>query len=153
MNQSASNTLNQPVFSEKLLPTAWGFVAIAILWPSVALVFLPINAELGFWLGPILTIGIWAAMYFASPKIIVESGQLHVGRAHIPVEFISGATVIAETDAFAERGPKLDARAFVRFQMGVKTLVKVAIIDPVDPTPYWLISTRKPQQLAEALGS
>jgi hypothetical protein len=42
----------------------------------------------------------------------------------------------------------LDTRAFTRFQIGVKSLVKIELVDPQDPTPYWLIATRNPEVLA-----
>jgi hypothetical protein len=29
--------------------------------------------------------------------------------------------------------------------------VRVDLEDPLDPTPYWLLSTRRPQELAAAL--
>jgi hypothetical protein len=33
----------------------------------------------------------------------------------------------------------------------VKTAIKIPITDAEDPTPYWLISTRNPDKLAELL--
>jgi hypothetical protein len=61
--------------------------------------------------------------------------------------------VIAKDQIFQERGPKLEPAAFKVFQGTVKTAVKIEISDPSDPTPYWIISTRKPIQLASALES
>jgi hypothetical protein len=29
--------------------------------------------------------------------------------------------------------------------------VRVEVVDPQDPTPYWLVSTRRPDDLARAL--
>ncbi|MGI9207623.1 MAG: DUF3093 family protein, partial [Rhodococcus sp. (in: high G+C Gram-positive bacteria)] len=34
----------------------------------------------------------------------------------------------------------------------VGTMAMVVLDDPDDPTPYWLISTRRPAELLEALG-
>jgi hypothetical protein len=31
-------------------------------------------------------------------------------------------------------------------------VAKIAVEDPEDPTPYWLVSTRKPEELKKALG-
>jgi Protein of unknown function (DUF3093) len=33
----------------------------------------------------------------------------------------------------------------------VATAVEITLADPADPVPYWLVSTRRPQQLAAAL--
>ena len=33
----------------------------------------------------------------------------------------------------------------------MRTAVEITLDDPEDPVPYWLVSTRRPQQLAAAL--
>jgi hypothetical protein len=35
----------------------------------------------------------------------------------------------------------------------LKRSVRVEVTDPADPTPYWLVSSRHPEQLAKALDS
>ena len=50
-----------------------------------------------------------------------------------------------------ELGPRLDARAYVCLRAWARTGVHVVLEDPQDPTPYWLVSTRRPQDLAQAL--
>jgi len=151
MSNLGENTANQVIFSEKLVPAWSSFVAVAILWPSVWLVFLPINATLGAMGGAVLTAVIWGAMVFASPRIVVDNNELCVGRAHIPLKYIGFVSEVATKERFAERGSRLDARAFVRFQAGIKGLVKIELNDANDPTPYWLLATRKPQELISAL--
>jgi hypothetical protein len=32
-------------------------------------------------------------------------------------------------------------------------VVRVELRDPEDPTPYWIVSSRRPQELAKALSS
>jgi Protein of unknown function (DUF3093) len=151
VNIESVNAANQPVFSEKLLPSFWAFVMAAIVFPSVYLVFLPINELFGLSLGAGLTLLIWAILVAVSVRIEVANDELRVGAAHIPLIFLADAHAIAPENAFSERGPKLDSRAFVRFQMGVKTLVRFENIDEADPAPYWLLSTRKPEQLIAAV--
>ena len=48
-------------------------------------------------------------------------------------------------------GPSADARAQLFIRGYVKTALKIEINDPADPTPYVVISTRRPDQLAVAL--
>ena len=54
------------------------------------------------------------------------------------------------------RGPSsaraLDARAHVCLRAWARTAVRVEVVDPADPTPYWLVSTRHPARLAAAIG-
>jgi hypothetical protein len=44
-----------------------------------------------------------------------------------------------------------DARAHLVLRPYIKTAVEITLDDPDDPVPYWLVSTRRPQQLAAAL--
>lgn len=140
-----------PEYREWLVPSIGNFIAAAIIMPSSYLVFLPINPALGFWLGLALMSAIWVAMLTASARIEVSNGELRVGKAHIPVGYLSHGREIPADFRFAERGPSLDARAFVRFQVGIRPLVRFENIDPQDPTPYWLVSTRNAERLLAAV--
>ena len=51
------------------------------------------------------------------------------------------------------RGPELDARAYMNFRVSVGPVVRIQITDPVDPTPYWLTSTRHPERIVEILSA
>ena len=151
MNSDASKPATPTIFSERLLPTIGSFIASAIIWPSVWLVFLPINEAVGSVLGAGLTLVCWLTLIVTSARITVGEGLLAVGRARIPVKFLAVGREIEGEQRFAERGPKLNALAFVRFQAGVKPLVRFDVIDIEDPTPYWLISTRRPAKLIAAV--
>lgn len=139
------------LYKERLVP---GFsFYLATLFIPVAL-FLIVLAFDDFWAlvaliaAEILIIGI--SIGFA-PSIRVQNGTLFVGRAMVPIVVLGDVSIIARKDAFLERGPNLDIKSFVRFQIGVNSLVKIKIDDPKDPTPYWLVATRRPKELVHAL--
>ncbi len=113
--------------------------------------FLPINQTVGLATGALVTLSFWVLMFFGAPIIEVVAGQLSVGKAHIPVDVLGEVREVEPAHRFAERGPNLDSRAHVRFQVGVKGLVRIQLQDDADPTPYWLISTRRPVELVDAL--
>ena len=48
-------------------------------------------------------------------------------------------------------GVDADARAFLLTRPYLKRSVKITVQDPADRTPYWLVSTRHPRELADAL--
>jgi hypothetical protein len=48
-------------------------------------------------------------------------------------------------------GVGADPLAFVVQRPWVPGAVQVLLNDPADPTPYWVISSRRPTQLAAAL--
>jgi hypothetical protein len=124
---------------------------VATLLPAVTLVSEPFDYRIGIAVGLILVMSIWAALFFLAPVIQVGSSHLTVARAKIPRNLLGNIEEIAKDQIFSERGPKLDPAAHKVFQGTVKTAIKITVNDPNDPTPYWIISTRKPAQLAEVL--
>lgn len=82
------------------------------------------------------------------------SGTLDIkGRAHLPLSAISRTVSVPASARRAAMGRQLDPEAFVTQRTWVKTMVLIVLDDPQDPTPYWLISSRRPEQLMAALGS
>jgi hypothetical protein len=141
------------VFQERVRPNFGTFLATAALIPAITLVSEPFDFRIGLIIGSVLVLAIWWAMFFLSPVIRVREKSLSVGVVSIPRSLLGRVEVIAKDQIFQERGPKLEPAAFKVFQGTVKTAVKIEISDPSDPTPYWIISTRKPIQLASALES
>jgi hypothetical protein len=141
------------VFQERVRPNFGTFLATAALIPAITLVSEPFDFRIGLIIGSVLVLAIWWTMFFLSPVIRVREKSLSVGVVSIPRSLLGRIEVIAKDQIFQERGPKLEPAAFKVFQGTVKTAVKIEISDPSDPTPYWIISTRKPIQLASALES
>jgi hypothetical protein len=48
-------------------------------------------------------------------------------------------------------GPELDPAAFLLHTGWVGPMVRVAVTDPEDPTPYWIFSVRQADKLAALL--
>lgn len=138
-------------YKERVLPGPFTFLVIGALLPAVTVVLEPFSLQLGLIAGSILTAAAWAWLWFTSPVIEVRGSQLRVGIARIPLTALGESQVIQPADIFQERGPMLDVRAFTSFQGTVKTALKIEIVDANDPTPYWLISTRKPVALKSVL--
>ena len=139
------------LYKERVRPNLGTFAAVAILLPAVTLVSEPFDFRIGLALSVLLVLGIWAALYFYSPVIRVGREFLTVGRASIPRSLLGKIVEIPKDQIFFERGPGLDPASYKVLQGTVKTAVKIMIKDPEDPTPYWIISTRKPSQLATVL--
>ena len=96
-----------------------------------------------------------AAVYvsYGAARVSVHDGTFRAGRAQIPVALLGAAVAL---DAVASRrlaGVDADARAFLLLRPYVKRSVQVPVEDPADPAPYWMISTRHPDELAAALAA
>ena len=127
------------------------FLAILLLLPAGLLVFLPIGVEVGI-IGSIALLAIGLGFLWATtPTVEVTDAALRAGRATLPMQFVGTAVAITGEDATVARGRELDARAWLLLRGWVKDVVRVENTDPNDPAPYWLISTRRPAELVDAL--
>ena len=142
---------NEPRYSEWVLPNWTSFLPTLAIFPTMWLTFLPINVNVGFWSGVALTALVVLLMIAKSARVEVSGSSLKVSNAQIERKFIKSVEVIDADQGFFERGSGLDTRAWIHFQGSVKTLAKVWISDPEDPTPYWLFSTRNPAELKRVL--
>jgi hypothetical protein len=141
------------LYRERLWPAWWVFLATALVIPASLLVFLPISVIAGYVSAAVLYGGIVVALVVTTPVIEVTDGMLRAGRARIERSFVGAATAHEGAEAFAERGTRLDARAWLLLRPWLSGVVRVELTDPADPTPYWLVSTRRPRELAAALSS
>jgi hypothetical protein len=138
-------------FREVLRPSAWMYLIAAFMIPTTVLVMAPINLTLGIVLSVVVYVAIVIPMLTTSPSITVTTTELRVGKAHISRELISTVSAYSGDYAVAARGTQLDARAWIFLRGWINPVVRVDITDPDDPTPYWLFSTRRPEELVAAL--
>jgi hypothetical protein len=117
----------------------------------VLLAAAPFGWPLAIALGSVTLLTVLVLSSVLSPLVVVDSERLLAGRMSIPLSVIGDATEIAKSDLRAELGPLLDARAQLMIRGDLKGAVKVEISDPNDPTPYLVISTRRPKELVSAL--
>ena len=75
------------------------------------------------------------------------------GRATLPLWAVGGITVLDAAGARAARGAEADPLAFFLIRGYVPAMIQVVVDDPDDPVPYWLVSTRHPEELAAALSA
>jgi hypothetical protein len=84
-------------------------------------------------------------------RVALRSGELRVGPARIPVHYLGQPEVIYPNAKRRALGPDLDPAAFVVHAGWVGPMVRIAITDPADPTPYWIFSVRRADELAALL--
>jgi hypothetical protein len=149
--QAKSWSYSDVTYREILWPNPMIYLAFLLEIPIIMLLIAPFSLPLGILLSSVIFIAITIAVTVTSPRIQIADGKLRVGKASIGLEYLGAASAFTGTHAIAERGPKLDARAWTRFRAWIGPVVRVEINDDADPTPYWLFSTRRPEQLVAAL--
>ena len=74
-----------------------------------------------------------------------------IGRAVLELAYVSAVAGL-DPEATAERsGPKADVRAHLVLRPYARSSIELTLHDPADPVPYWLVSTRRPAALAQAV--
>jgi hypothetical protein len=141
-----------PAYDERLWPPAWlwlagwafagslgvsFYAAVGPAWGLLALV-LP---------GALVTWGLVAA----AARVRVLDGELTAGRAVIPVRFLADVRALDPGRSRALRGVDSDPAAYHLIRGWVPAGIRATVTDPDDPTPYWFVASRRPQELAAAV--
>jgi hypothetical protein len=130
-------------------------------WPLPLLIALILAAEIhgalgGGWIWPlpyVVLLGLTVALILQAgrARITVSGGELRVGDARLPLSAVNEVEWFGPQEKRRVLGPHLDPAAQVLHRGWVGPVLRVRHTDPADPAPYWLFSTRKPEQLAEIL--
>lgn len=141
-----------PVYTEKLRAPWWLWLFVAAVAVAIGLALSPANMALaGLIMAVAFVIG-GVLLLASSPSIVVTQRTLKVGRAEIERRYLGDVTGHRDDDAGYERGRGLHGNAFMSFRGWINPVVKAVVEDPRDETPYWIFSTRRPEQLVGALG-
>lgn len=142
---------NTTSYRERLWPAPWVFIATGLVVPASLLVFLPISLPVGVGVAIVLYGAIVGVLLVTTATIEVTEAEFRAGRARMPRTVVGAVQAFEGEDAVAERGVRLDARAWLLLRGWIPGVVRVEVVDAADPTPYWLISSRRPEELAAAL--
>ena len=95
---------------------------------------------------------VWIAL---KSKLVLEvdDSQLRAGQAHIELKYLGRATALNDKEMGRLRTRDADPASYLIFRFWRSTGVKVEINDPRDQTPYWLITSKRSNELAEILNS
>ena len=88
---------------------------------------------------------------YGSARVSVDDGWFRAGRARIEAVHLGAVAALDAEETRRVAGPEADARAYLLLRPYLKRAVRVEIIDPADPAPYWLVCSRHPDELARAV--
>jgi hypothetical protein len=138
-------------YTERLTPSLWAFTGAAVAAPMAAMAFVPFDTTLALAAGVVVAVLVIWLLLAASPRIEVRDGVLYAGRAHIPVTLLGDGEWFTGEDARQLRGPGLPRDAWHLIRGGIDGVIRVAVVDPDDPAPAWVISSRTPDRLVAAI--
>jgi hypothetical protein len=149
---SGGETRDGTTYDESLpIPLLASLVAVGI----AGTFGIAVGAALGWPAGTLTTVvvvgGVLLLLVRATGRVAVTGGELRAGRATLP-QWARGRIVELDAEAARRlRGVDADPRAYLYLRGWVPTAVRVDLVDPDDPAPYWYVSTRRPADLAAAL--
>ena len=136
---------------ERLYPAWWLWIVTVVLGASCGVVVARFDGTAAVVTFVVATVVLAGLLLASTPTVGVRDGEFVAGRARIPVGLLGDVEVL---DAPALRhavGPGLDARSYLCLRGWVGTGLRLAITDPQDPTPSWIVSSRDPGRLARAV--
>ncbi len=101
-------------------------------------------------------LAVWSLLWLSSTVVQVEQDAdgtrwLVTNNAMLPHDAIDRALAVPATAKRNAMGRQLDPAAFVISHGWVPEMVMLVLNDPEDPTPYWLVASRNPDALLDAL--
>lgn len=84
-------------------------------------------------------------------RVAVHDGEFLVDDARLPLRYVADVLALDAEGRREVLGVGADPLAFVVQRPWVAGAVQVVLDDPADPTPYWVVSSRHPVRLAEAI--
>ncbi len=142
-----------PAHDERLWPGPLGWALAPALGLVVVIAIFPAAPDAAWIGGALATVAGLGAVRAVSPRVRVAEGDLEAGGARIPVTLLGEIEVLDRAGVHRAVGPGSDARTFAVLRAGLPGGVLVAVTDPRDPTPAWLVSTRRPAALAAAIAA
>lgn len=143
---------SEVIFKEVIRPPLWLLAFIYFMFLSlVVAIWAALDNRSAFIAWIFSTLALIAIAHSARSKIEVTEKELVVGKAHIELRYISKIESIDTAQMRLLRTRDADPAAFLAITFWISTGVKITLKDERDPTPYWLVSSKKSAELTSTL--
>jgi hypothetical protein len=140
------------IFREVLRPPIWVLAFIYFLFLSVVLsVWAAFDNRATMITLAISTLAlIWIA--FAMQTVITFDGQtLRIDKANIESQYLGKVTLLDKTAMRLLRTRDADPAAYLAIKFWEPSGLRIDLNDPRDKTPYWLITSKRGEEIAALL--
>jgi hypothetical protein len=139
-------------YRERLTPPWWAWLLAAFWASTLGIAYgYAVATGVGWAVGVGLFLVAGLAIVRMTAVVEVTATTLRAGRATLPLSVVDDATALDAVAARTVRGTEADPRAFALLRGWIARAVIVELGDPDDPTPYWYVSTRRPEELASVI--
>ncbi len=141
------------LYHERLGPPLWWAVPVAGMAASVALALAAAVGPGAATAGATVTVLLAAAgaLVLSRAVLDVRTDGVRVDRAVLPLEVLSGARALPPDQAAQLRGREYDPHGWYRLRGWIPGAVLLTLVDPLDPTTFWFVSSRAPELAVAAV--
>ena len=140
------------IFKEVLRPPIWVLAFIYFLLLSLVIAIwaaFDTTATIGAFTAATIVI-IYLAFAMRS-TISFDGNELRIDRAHIDIKYLGDAKILDSSAMRLLRTRDADPAAYLAIKFWAPVGVKITVVDPRDPTPYWLITSKRGEEIAALL--
>ncbi len=139
-------------YRERLWPQWWVWILVGALAAVLGTAYgAAYDALLGWAIFAVAALIGAAFLVLTAPAVHVDGREISAGIARLPLEHVGDVQALDST-ALTEVRRRGDARAYLVLRPWSSSRgVQIEVRDDEDPHPYWLVSTRRPDQLVAVL--
>lgn len=139
-------------FHEVIRPPVWLLTFIYFLFLSLVIaIWAAFDNRSAFIAFVAATLGIVAIAISARSEISLDENELRVGRAHIELRYLANVEELSADQMRLARTRDADPAAYLAITFWISSGVKITLQDERDSTPYWLVSSRRSEELTRTL--
>ena len=97
-----------------------------------------------------VTFATWLVLGYGWVRISVDDHEIRAGPARLEWPWVGTVTALDEEETKAALSVAADPRAYLVTRPYIATAVRIEVNDPADPHPYWLVSSRNPDDFVAA---
>ena len=140
------------IFKEVLRPPIWVLAFIYFLLLSLVIaLWAAFENTVAFTSFVAATIAIIYIAYAMRSTITFDGEELRIDRAHIESKYLGKVTILDSGAMRLLRTRDADPAAYLAIKFWAPTGIKIEVTDPRDPTPYWLITSKRGEEIAALL--
>ena len=140
------------IFKELLRPPIWVLAFIYFLLLSLVIaIWAAFDTTATIAALAAATIAIIYLAFAMRSTISVDGKELRIDRAHIDIKYLGDVKILDSSAMRLLRTRDADPAAYLAIKFWASVGVKITVVDPRDPTPYWLITSKRGEEIAALL--
>lgn len=138
-------------YTERLTPAWWIWLVAFGFAGSFGVVLSRVSGRAALVVTVAVLVLCVVVLIRTTPTVRVDPDVLVAGPATLPLGVVAEVEPLEAEAMRRALSVDLDLRAYLCLRGWIAGGVRVGLSDPDDDTPYWLVSSRRPEQLAAAL--